>query len=433
LAQVARGHGRALDLAQPSGLALGIGAAALWHFGTLLPAAPQPAMALALLILAAIPVATLALARRGAEPHWATWLRAVEAIAALLAFAAVAQVLPRDALGWAAALAAVVAAWRARGAAGIVATLALLSAAWALDPLFAWVQAGVAALFGTPLQSADLPTMRAVALYLVPAAVAGGAWASALAMGSRLRTAVMVAAAALAAVAAHIAFRHAFAAAAGTDFAANGVAERAVWQALLLGAGYLARDRGWHTVTWGFAGAALAHFAWFTLVLHNPLWSAQAVGAVPLINLLLPAYGVGLRGLLLLRRWLSVDGPLARWTIDGAIMVVIVLFALSELRQAFAGSLLAPGPIGQGEDLLRSLVGIALAAGFLAWGARTRERSWRIGSLLLMVVAVLKVFLVDAAGLAGLTRIASFVALGFSLIGIGWFYSRQLRPPAAVN
>ena len=31
-------------------------------------------------------------------------------------------------------------------------------------------------------------------------------------------------------------------------------------------------------------------------------------------------------------------------------------------------------------------------------------------------------------GLAGLARIASFMALGFSLIGIGWFYTRQLRP-----
>jgi len=46
--------------------------------------------------------------------------------------------------------------------------------------------------------------------------------------------------------------------------------------------------------------------------------------------------------------------------------------------------------------------------------------------LVLMLAAVIKVFLVDAAGLAGLLRIASFMALGFSLIGIGWVYSRQL-------
>ena len=52
-----------------------------------------------------------------------------------------------------------------------------------------------------------------------------------------------------------------------------------------------------------------------------------------------------------------------------------------------------------------------------------------------MLIAVFKVFLIDAAGLAGLLRIASFMALGFSLIGIGWVYSRQLksRPLAAAT
>ena len=81
----------------------------------------------------------------------------------------------------------------------------------------------------------------------------------------------------------------------------------------------------------------------------------------------------------------------------------------------------------QTEDLLRSLLGIVLAIGFLAWGARSGTRSWRVGSLVLMLLAVGKVFLVDAAGLEGLLRVASFMALGFSLIGIGWVYSRQLK------
>ena len=44
---------------------------------------------------------------------------------------------------------------------------------------------------------------------------------------------------------------------------------------------------------------------------------------------------------------------------------------------------------------------------------------------------MIKVFLIDAAGLEGLLRIASFMALGFSLIGIGWVYTRQLgRTPS---
>ena len=40
----------------------------------------------------------------------------------------------------------------------------------------------------------------------------------------------------------------------------------------------------------------------------------------------------------------------------------------------------------------------------------------------------------DAAGLEGLARIGSFFALGVCLIGIGWFYSRQLvRKPAEAD
>ena len=101
------------------------------------------------------------------------------------------------------------------------------------------------------------------------------------------------------------------------------------------------------------------------------------------------------------------------------------------MRQLHAGSLLPGSAVGQGEDLQRSLLGIVLAIAFLAWGARRQRRDWRIGSLVLMLLAVGKVFLVDAAGLEGLLRVASFMALGFSLIGIGWVYSRQLRMSAA--
>jgi uncharacterized membrane protein len=87
--------------------------------------------------------------------------------------------------------------------------------------------------------------------------------------------------------------------------------------------------------------------------------------------------------------------------------------------------LVVPG-LSDAEDILRSILAIALAIGFLLWGIRTKRRNWRIASLVLMIAAVAKVFLRDASGLEGLMRIGSFVALGFSLIGIGWLYSRQL-------
>jgi uncharacterized membrane protein len=107
-------------------------------------------------------------------------------------------------------------------------------------------------------------------------------------------------------------------------------------------------------------------------------------------------------------------------------MLLLVLLAFSTLRQLDHGSILVVPGLSQGEDIARSILAVALAIGFLLWGIRTRSRAWRIGSLVLMLGAVGKVFLLDASGLEGLMRIASFVALGFSLIGIGWLYSRSL-------
>jgi uncharacterized membrane protein len=109
------------------------------------------------------------------------------------------------------------------------------------------------------------------------------------------------------------------------------------------------------------------------------------------------------------------------------LMMMVAMLAWASLRQLFHGSLLTDPGVSQLEDILRSIVGIALAIGYLLWGIRKNRHTWRIASLVLMLAAVAKVFLLDANGLEGLLRIASFVALGFSLIGIGWLYSRQLR------
>ena len=77
-----------------------------------------------------------------------------------------------------------------------------------------------------------------------------------------------------------------------------------------------------------------------------------------------------------------------------------------------------------------TVIGIVMALAFVWIGSRLNQRSWRIGSLVVMLIALLKVFAFDAAGLSGLLRIASFAALGASLIGLGWFYTRQLKPAA---
>ena len=69
-----------------------------------------------------------------------------------------------------------------------------------------------------------------------------------------------------------------------------------------------------------------------------------------------------------------------------------------------------------------------LVAGILRGGATLR---W--ASLVVVLLAVGKVFLLDAAVLTGLYRVASFLGLGVSLIVIGYVYQRVVfrRPGAA--
>lgn len=429
LGQIARGHDRPLDFAHVSAVALGLGLVTLGHFGAVLPDYPRPVMSAALLALGALPAAGVALTwhRAGELRHNA--LRGMEGAAALLGYGALAQVLPHDSLAWAAAGLAALVAWRAQRLMGVIATLAVVAALWAQVPLATWIASGALALSGDPMTSAELPTAATIALRLLPALAAITAWRMLAPASGQLRNVLSGVVAVFAVISAHVLYRHLFAAFAGGDFVTTGVVQRAGWEAILLGAAWLTRRRDWRTVALSLALVALAHFIWFALTLHNPLWTKQAVGSFPIANALVPAYAAGLGALLLVRRWLPAKPRQLHWGLDGATMLVIALFALSGLRHAFAGSWLTSVPVGQGEDLLRSLTGIVLAIGFLLWGAQRGHRTWRIGSLAVMVIAVLKVFLVDAAGLAGLARIASFMALGFSLIGIGWFYNRQLRVP----
>src|SRR3546814_14613597 len=110
-------------------------------------------------------------------------------------------------------------------------------------------------------------------------------------------------------------------------------------------------------------------------------------------------------------------------------MALVTLFAWATLRQAFHGSLLVEPGVAPAENILRSLLLLLLAIGFLLWGIRVGRQDWRIASLVLLLAAVGKVFLFDASALEGPPRIGSFAALGFSLIGIAWPFLPCRAPP----
>jgi len=218
-------------------------------------------------------------------------------------------------------------------------------------------------------------------------------------------------------VAAHVLFQQPFAIRDAAGFAARAMAERTLWEALLAAAALGAWRLGARRVATMLGAASLAHFSWYTLGVANPLFVPQAPG--PWL-----AAGLALATALLVLAPRALPN-LARQR-DWALMALAVLGGPMLLRQAFGPMPLALGTTGP-ERIAYSLTALALAGAFLAVGVRRRARDWRLAGLWLMLAAVAKVFLADASGLDGLARIASFAALGFALIAVGWLYNRLPR------
>jgi uncharacterized membrane protein len=368
---------------------------------------------------------------------------AAQAAAALLAYGAAAQLAPALVLPLlaAAGLPALAAAGRARAPMTLLPAMTVLlgvSVGWAALPMLHWADAVLPALAGDPVLANELPGTREALLRLLgPAALIGAArWIGGAQAGVGERRVASLVAASLGAVAGHIVFKQLFGIESQAMFILQGLAERTLWEAVLVTAGVAAWKLGSRRAALALGLAALAHFGAFSLLLHNPLWAEQAVGTLPVLNLLLPSYGLALALLWSAGRFeLELSAPVERPRVLLQ-MVLIVLLAFSLLRQLAEGTILSGPGLSQEEDIARSILAVLLAIGFLLWGIRMSARDWRIGSLVLMLGAVAKVFLLDASGLEGLMRIASFAALGISLIGIGWLYSRALggvRPSSSLR
>jgi uncharacterized membrane protein len=249
-------------------------------------------------------------------------------------------------------------------------------------------------------------------------AVAFGIAAARLPMRREVRAPVMALASLLGLVAAHVGYRQLLVIHTMTDFIARGMAERTLWEmALALAAAGAWALRLPRKMALALGGTALVHFFWFTMAVDNPLWVFQDVGPW-----LVPAYSVAFALTWASGRLL----PQAARVRGGVMMVLITLFAFSILRQIAHDPMPLRLGVNKGEDIARSVLAIGLAIGFLRFGIAKAARDWRIASLGLMLVAAGKVFLFDASGLDGLLRIGAFAALGMSLIGIGWLYSRYL-------
>ncbi|WP_322963960.1 DUF2339 domain-containing protein [Sphingomonas fuzhouensis] len=344
------------------------------------------------------------------------WL--VQPVAVVIGYGAVAQLLPGVALPWlAVALLGGLAATRRGALRPASAAAAALVIGWALMPVWSWIAASVEAMAGTFVPLDRWPDLADALSRLALPGLAIGAAAWWLPLDRQARRIGGILGLGLMMLAAHVALKHAIGIDTAAAFVMRAPMERTMWEAMLaLGAGAAWRF-GRRDAAIGLGAAALAHGVWFTGIVLNPLIVLQQSG--PWL-----AIGYAVMGALLwaMPRALP-DMVRAR---DGALMALSIVASFTLLRQLSHRPMPLWDGTGQGEKILRSLLALALAGLFLGLGIVRRKRDCRVASLALMLVAVVKVFLFDAAGLDGLARIASFAALGFSLIGIGWLYSRYL-------
>lgn len=194
------------------------------------------------------------------------------------------------------------------------------------------------------------------------------------------------------------------------------------------------------TALWQTAALVARYASWGWIVavmglLMNPWITSRYIGAHPIVNWALLGYGFGallaMGSAMLERR----AGRRMEARITGLIGGGLLFMYLNiTVAMVFRGRTSLWG-ISDAELYAYSAVWLVAGIALLGAGALFHSRTLRLTSAGLVALAVLKVFLVDMAGLTGLWRALSFIGLGLVLLLVGRIYQRVLglanaRPPA---
>lgn len=160
----------------------------------------------------------------------------------------------------------------------------------------------------------------------------------------------------------------------------------------------------------------------------NPYFTGELLGKWPFLDLLLIGYllpGIAYGGLALYAR-------------NRRPLPYVIMLALSGVALAFAWVTLSVRRYWHGEGIADwkgflqpetytySVVWLLLGVLLLVVGSKVDSKSIRLASAGLVLIAVVKVFLIDMSNLEGILRALSFIGLGAVLIGIGLFYQKIL-------
>ncbi|WP_117194234.1 DUF2339 domain-containing protein [Rhizobium terrae] len=160
----------------------------------------------------------------------------------------------------------------------------------------------------------------------------------------------------------------------------------------------------------------------------NPYFSGEGTGPWPFFNLLLlgyllPAAAYGL--VAYHARGRRPQPYVVMLALAGAVLGF--LWATLSVRRFWQGENIADWKgFMQGETYAYSVVWLLIGVALLIIGSKFDAKSLRLASAGLVLVAVVKVFLIDMSNLEGILRALSFIGLGAVLIGIGLFYQRIL-------
>ena len=167
-------------------------------------------------------------------------------------------------------------------------------------------------------------------------------------------------------------------------------------------------------------------------LVDNPLFNRVAVaGRVGFSSLTLAYLLPGVLAVMVAR---AARETRPQWYVTAVAALAVLLifgFVSLEVRHAFQGEMIHWWrPTGGAERWAYSAAWLALGLLFLGYGILAHSPPARVASAALILLAVLKVFLLDLSGMTGLWRALSFIVLGVVLMGIGLVYQRLLFRPA---
>ena len=193
----------------------------------------------------------------------------------------------------------------------------------------------------------------------------------------------------------------------------------------------------WASIALGVIAVAFASFG--LLLVDNPwLPTNERIAGPVIFSSLFVAYLIpGLAAAFVAR---NARGVRPGWYVTGLYIlagVLVFVYVTLEIRHAFQGDRISlVRPTSGAEHWAYSVGWLLLGIIYLAYGIWRGAGVARLASAILVLLAVIKVFLFDLAGLTGLWRALSFITLGGVLIGIGLAYQKlvfarpALPPPA---